>query len=246
MEMSWYFSSLGKLLSLLCCRVFSVKFLLLFNFMALCRRCWCTRTDGLTVKCGTEWGTFLLCFSKPGTLMNSHFNQRAWLAPSPRSTTHFLPAATFANEKWEMGQFTAKGCFFLRDRDVEMENRGCAKADEGLNFSREKRRGEKKMTGEAWCWRQYECHLWRWKEVLELHFWPFTSLIQRDCIEEQLLIFPISLHEKSCSDIQQAETKGHVSMKKFASFREVWNKDRRDLERSQKNKASGKPGDSKK
>lgn len=56
--------------------------------------------------------------------------------------------------------------------------------------------------------------------MLELHFWPLTSLIQKETgAEERLLIFPISYHEKSCSDIQQAETKEHVSAEKFAMLK---------------------------
>lgn len=34
------------------------------------------------------------------------------------------PASTFQNEMWEMGQFTAEGCFFLGDTRVKMERRG--------------------------------------------------------------------------------------------------------------------------
>lgn len=32
---------------------------------------------------------------------------------------------------WEMGQFTAKGCFFLRDADIKMEHRWYVEVDVG-------------------------------------------------------------------------------------------------------------------
>lgn len=35
------------------------------------------------------------------------------------------------------------------------------------------------------------------------------------------MIFPISYHDKNCSDIQQAETKVSVSIEKFSILREV-------------------------
>lgn len=47
------------------------------------------------------------------------------------------------------------------------------------------------------------------------------SCTKRLEIEKQLLIFPISCHDKSCSDIQQAETKGLVSLKRFSRVGEL-------------------------
>lgn len=56
------------------------------------------------------------------------------------------------------------------------------------------------------------------QKCLNCIFGLYLLLYKKTGVEEQLLIFPISYHDKSCSDIQQAETKGDVSTEKFAAL----------------------------
>lgn len=79
--------------------------------------------------------------------------------PSSISPHSSLPASTFWNKMWEMGQFTAKGCFFLRGTDIDMEYRGYAEVDGerwGVWVSKKKR---KMRDRKARRWHKYECHL---------------------------------------------------------------------------------------
>lgn len=155
MEMSWYFSSLRKPLSLVCCTLFRVNRLLLFHFIYkmlvyIRWRAYSEMQYGKKTISGWFGGKKLSfsCFNYPGRLMNSQFYQCAGLAgsPPPHSSS---PASTFRNEMWEMGQFTAKGCFFLRD--IKMENRWYAVVDVErrgvLSLDREKKGRRRCETG---------------------------------------------------------------------------------------------------
>lgn len=147
MEMSWYFSSLRKPSSLVCCKMFCVNRLPSVSFHGRYIRCLCTFADGLTVRCNMRGkkNNFWLKNSPKETNELWILHQCAGLAGSSPSRSS-LPASTFGNEMWEMGQFTAKGCFFLRDADIKMEHRWYAevdgKRDEGFGFRH--REGEKK------------------------------------------------------------------------------------------------------
>lgn len=59
----------------------------------------------------------------------------------PQDPSHLLPASNLGKEAKETDQFTAKGCFFLRDTDMETEHRQYVERDvgeaRGLNSDRE-------------------------------------------------------------------------------------------------------------
>lgn len=90
----------------------------------------------------------ILLFPEPGETNEFTLLPMCWA--SRFSQTHplplhfLLPASTFSNEMWEMGQFTAEGCFFLRDRDIKMEYRGYAEVDEGVWIQTERKKAGKK------------------------------------------------------------------------------------------------------
>lgn len=123
------------------------------------------------------WGKLSFSHLKdPQRLINSQLYPPH---PTPQHT-HIISSTclNFWNEMWEMGQFTAKGCFFLRDTDIKMEYWEHAEVDGGekkrLNLDREKKRKEKMWDRKARCRHWHEHHVWGLAEVLELHFLAFN------------------------------------------------------------------------
>lgn len=103
-------------------------------------------------------------------------------------------------------------------------------------------RGEKKKGNKMWDGKprrkhhQHVRHLCGQAEVLGLQFWPLTFSFTKT---QELKSFPISLRDKSCSDIQHAETKGAVSTKNFFPCSENFKREILRWRKNRQNKRSG-------